>query len=132
MPSMLVIYNPAAGRGRVQAEWAQVEHSLRDAGVDFDAVATSAPLDAMRLAREAPRKYTTVISVGGDGTLHEIVNGLLQASGEQEGEKEKDAGQSSKAVHKLVIERRLPACQRGEGSSGERRESIRSGRFRCA
>jgi len=84
MPSTLVIYNPIAGRGRVKTEWSQVEHSLHAAGVDFDAVATSGPLDATRLAREACKKYTTVVGVGGDGTLHEIVNGLLQASGEGE------------------------------------------------
>ena len=39
---------------------------------------TSAPLEAMRLAYEAAGKYTLIVSVGGDGTLHEIVNGLLR------------------------------------------------------
>jgi len=84
MPSTLVIYNPVAGHGRVKSEWPQVEAALHNAGVDFDAVATQAPLDAIFLAREAPQKYERVVSVGGDGTLHEIVNGLLRASGENE------------------------------------------------
>jgi len=82
--STLVIYNPAAGRGRVQVQWSQVEQSLRASGIDFEAVATRAPLDAMRLARQAPGRYSQVIGVGGDGTMHEIVNGVLQASGETE------------------------------------------------
>jgi len=82
--STLIIYNPAAGRGRVQAQWSQVEQTLRASGIDFEAVATRAPLDGMLLAREAPNKYAQVIGVGGDGTIHEIVNGLLQASGENE------------------------------------------------
>ena len=84
MSSTLVIYNPVAGRGRVQAQWSQVEQILRTSGIDFEAVATRAPLDAMALAREAPNKYSQVIGIGGDGTIHEIVNGLLQASGENE------------------------------------------------
>jgi len=61
-----------------------VESALRQAGVSFDAVATRAPLDAMAIAERAAGNYTAVIGVGGDGTLHEIVNGLLRASGEAE------------------------------------------------
>lgn len=84
MASTLVIYNPAAGRARVHALWPQVERALRESQVDFHAVATRAPLDAMELARAAVGKYDAIVGVGGDGTLHEIINGLLQASGEQE------------------------------------------------
>jgi len=84
MPSTLVIYNPIAGRGRAAAQWPQVEQALRQAGVEFDAVPTQAKLDAVRLAREAPGRYTAVVAVGGDGTVHEVVNGLLQASKEGE------------------------------------------------
>jgi YegS/Rv2252/BmrU family lipid kinase len=68
----------------VQAQWPAVEEALRQAGVEFEAVATRAPLEAIILARQAADKYTAVVGVGGDGTLHEIVNGLLQASGERE------------------------------------------------
>ena len=84
MPSHLVIYNPVAGRGRVQKLWPAVAHALHEASVDFDAMATQTPLDATRLAKEASQKYQAVVSVGGDGTLHEVVNGLLQASAERE------------------------------------------------
>lgn len=84
MSSTLVIYNPVAGHDRVQAQWPLVEIALRQAGVEFDAVATHAPLEAMAIAEKASQSYTAVIGVGGDGTLHEIVNGLLRASGEAE------------------------------------------------
>ena len=84
MPNTLVIYNPTAGRGRAQAHWPLVERALAEAGVEFEAVTTRAPLEAMALAERAPQSFTSVVGVGGDGTLHEIVNGLLRASGEAE------------------------------------------------
>jgi len=84
MNPTLVIYNPIAGRGRVRDNWPLVAKALHHAGVAYDAVATQAPRHAMALAREAAGKYERVVSVGGDGTLHEVVNGLMQASGEGE------------------------------------------------
>ncbi len=80
MDRLMVIYNPAAGRGRVREQWPAVEDALDARGVSFDAVATGAPLEAVGLARQAADKYAGVVGVGGDGTIHEILNGLLQAS----------------------------------------------------
>ena len=84
MKPMLVIFNPAAGRGRGLATMPQVEAALRQAGLEFEVAATRAPLEAMKIASQAPPHYSTVVCVGGDGTIHEIVNGLLRASGEEE------------------------------------------------
>ena len=84
MPSILVIYNPVAGRGRVKKLWPDVQQGLIDAGIQFDVAATSEPLEAVRLAEKAATKYSTVIAIGGDGTIHEVVNGLLHASNEGE------------------------------------------------
>ena len=84
MPSILVIYNPIAGRGRSKKHWPEVQQALIDAGIEFDVAATSAPLEAVTLAEKAATKYSTVIAVGGDGTIHEVVNGLLRASSEGE------------------------------------------------
>lgn len=81
MPPMLVIYNPIAGRGRVRAQWPQVEAALRAAGVEFEAAPTRQPLDALRMAEQAAGKYSAVVAVGGDGTAHEAVNGLMRAAG---------------------------------------------------
>ena len=84
MPSILVIYNPIAGRGRAKKHWPEVQQALIDTGIEFDVAATSAPLEAVTLAEKAATKYSTVIAVGGDGTVHEVVNGLLRASSEGE------------------------------------------------
>lgn len=84
MEKILVIYNPTAGRGRVLEHWPQVEQALHESGIKFDVAPTNAPLDAVRLAEEASGKFDAVVGVGGDGTIHEIVNGLLRASNEAE------------------------------------------------
>jgi YegS/Rv2252/BmrU family lipid kinase len=84
MSRHLIIYNPIAGRGRVIKHWPEVEQALIEAGVEFDVVATAAPLEAVSLAEKAHTKYSAVIAVGGDGTVHEVVNGLLRASSEGE------------------------------------------------
>jgi YegS/Rv2252/BmrU family lipid kinase len=84
MASTLVIYNPVAGRGRVQAMWPEIEAALHNAGVTFDAMATTAPGKATELARSASGKYSTVVGIGGDGTMSEIANGLIQGSKDSE------------------------------------------------
>ena len=84
MPSILVIINPIAGRGRVKKHWQDVRQGLIEAGIEFDLAETSAPLEAISIAQQAATKYKTVIAVGGDGTIHEVVNGLLRASKELE------------------------------------------------
>jgi len=75
---MLAIVNRAAGGGRAGKLAAGALHHLRASGIEVEAVNTSGPGDATRLAREAYGKgYRNFISVGGDGTGFEIVNGLF-------------------------------------------------------
>ena len=81
-PKVALIVNPHSDRGRTGARRAEIESALRAAKVSFDAVATSGPGDAVDLARRAAHDgYRTVCSVGGDGTLNEVLNGLLDESG---------------------------------------------------
>jgi YegS/Rv2252/BmrU family lipid kinase len=77
----LVILNPAAGRGRARREWPRAAQALRQAGLHFDLVETSAPGEGIELAQRAANDYDAVIAAGGDGTVHEVVNGLLRAKG---------------------------------------------------
>lgn len=54
---------------------------LREAGVAFEVAETRAPGEAVGLAERAAREFDVVIAVGGDGTVHEVANGLLRAGG---------------------------------------------------
>lgn len=75
------IANPIAGRGRTRRRLPALEARLRARGVPFDLCLTAGPGDAARLAREAAQAGAEVITaVGGDGTVHEVVNGLLSLS----------------------------------------------------
>ena len=75
---IMVIVNPAAGGGNCGRLWPTVQIRLKELGLTFDSAVTQAPGHAITLAAEAEQAgYALVVSVGGDGTLHEIVNGLL-------------------------------------------------------
>src|SRR5688572_11759455 len=84
MPDTLVLLNPAAGRGRAGTLWPEIERELRAAGVEFDLARTATPAEAITLAQNAGDAYTTVVAIGGDGTIHTVANGLLRGSGEGE------------------------------------------------
>ena len=75
----LAIYNPTAGRSRRMRAWTRVEHALRASGLRFDVATTSAAGDAADIAAEAMQEGCRRNMVaGGDGTVHEVVNGLMR------------------------------------------------------
>jgi len=75
-----VIVNPIAGAGRTAKKWPQIMGLLKSIGLRFEYDVTEAPGHAIELAKSAARKgYELVVSVGGDGTINEIVNGLYNA-----------------------------------------------------
>ncbi len=81
MTRRLVIVNPVAGRGRARREWPRMAHALRAAGIAFDVAETTMPGEGVGLAESAAQDYDAVIAAGGDGTVHEVANGLLRAGG---------------------------------------------------
>ncbi len=75
---LLVVVNPTAGRGRARKCAQQLALALERAGVPFELALTQARGDAERLAAAA---RGLLVAVGGDGTVHEVVNGLAQRGG---------------------------------------------------
>lgn len=72
-----LIVNPRAGRAVARTLGKVAEH-LGAAGLAFDIAHTSGPGDATRLARRALEEDVRfLVAVGGDGTCHEVVNGMF-------------------------------------------------------
>jgi diacylglycerol kinase (ATP) len=72
------IVNPNAGGGSTGAKWPKIAGLARDRLGPFDAYVTAGSGDAQTFAKEAVMNGTsTIVCVGGDGTLNEVVNGLM-------------------------------------------------------
>ena len=84
MDKTLIILNPWAGRGIAGQRRADLESALTQAGVPFELVTTHARGGATELAWQgAERGYDTIVAVGGDGTINEVVNGIKGAEASQ-------------------------------------------------
>jgi YegS/Rv2252/BmrU family lipid kinase len=78
-----LILNPTAGRGRARTLADGIQSELRARGVETDIVRTRHVRDAVDVAHRAHDDgYETVIAAGGDGTIHEVANGLMHAAGD--------------------------------------------------
>jgi YegS/Rv2252/BmrU family lipid kinase len=77
MNNFILIANPISGKGNAKNTAEQAYAALTESGCQGQLVFTSASGDAIRFAREAVSDgIRSVIACGGDGTLHEVVNGI--------------------------------------------------------
>jgi diacylglycerol kinase (ATP) len=77
---MRIILNPMARHGAGRRVRPALERELDRGRFDFDLVETTGPGHATELAREAVETgIERVVAAGGDGTVHEVVNGLASA-----------------------------------------------------
>jgi diacylglycerol kinase (ATP) len=75
---MRIILNPMARHGAGRRMRGTIERLLGRHGVPFDVVETEGTGHAVELARQAVSDgITRVVAAGGDGTIHEVVNGLV-------------------------------------------------------
>ncbi|WP_251197868.1 diacylglycerol/lipid kinase family protein [Anaerotardibacter muris] len=81
--NILLIINPTARSGKARRTRHDVCQFFKDItdmnrGHFYEMIETSHPLDAVIIAHELGPHFDTVFVLGGDGIVHEVVNGLMQ------------------------------------------------------
>ena len=81
MSTTTIILNPWAGRGKAGRRQEALEAALQRAGISYTLVRSNGRDHATQLARDAVVAGSdVVIAIGGDGTLNEVVNGVVEGN----------------------------------------------------
>lgn len=82
MSKICIIANPAAGGGSARKKIPNIQRLIAQTGLNADLLVTERRGHGIELAREAAVNGSpVVVSAGGDGTLNEVINGLMLARG---------------------------------------------------
>jgi lipid kinase, YegS/Rv2252/BmrU family len=74
----MVIVNPKAGSGRGLKDWPIISNQMFNSGLRFTCVFTEHKYHAIELTVKAINDgFRNIVAVGGDGTIHEVVNGIF-------------------------------------------------------
>ncbi len=81
------IVNPNSANGATGRQWPKIHLQAKDRLGSFEVLVTTGPGDATRFTQQAVLSgVDMVVCVGGDGTLNEVVNGLMNEKGSLESE----------------------------------------------
>ena len=73
------IVNPHAGSGKTMSQWTIAEATLTELEVPYKTTLTNYKFHATKLAYEAGQHgYRKILAVGGDGSVHEVLNGIMK------------------------------------------------------
>lgn len=75
---MLFVYNPRAGKAQIRSNLLDIIDTFVKAGYEVTAYPTQAAGDAVKAVKERRAGYDIVACSGGDGTLDEVVRGMMQ------------------------------------------------------
>ena len=78
MKKLMLIVNPSAGRGGYRYYFGEAMKVLADGGYRTELFFTSGPKEATAFAKAYAADFDTVACIGGDGTLSEVIGGLMQ------------------------------------------------------
>lgn len=74
----MVIVNPKAGSGKGLKDWPVISNTMNRHGLDFTCVFSEHKYHAVELTVKSIKDgYRKIVAIGGDGTIHEIVNGIF-------------------------------------------------------
>ena len=77
--SFFLVVNPNSGTDNFQKSWRRIQECLREQEVDYSFSFTQYPKHEILLVEEAIQQgFRNIISVGGDGTLHHVLNGMMR------------------------------------------------------
>lgn len=78
MKRMLFIYNPHAGKGKIIPKLGEIIDIFVKGGYLVEIYPTQGPKDAIKKASKASKRFDLVVCSGGDGTLDEVVTGMVK------------------------------------------------------
>ena len=76
---MLLILNPKAGKGQIKNHLLQIVDTFIKGGYEVTIYVTQSEGDAMRVTRDRKEKFDLIVCCGGDGTLDEVVTGMVKS-----------------------------------------------------
>jgi len=77
MKKYKLIANPAVHRGNMRRIIARTRELLAQRGMAYDLELTTGPREAGNIARAACLSYDVIVAIGGDGTVNEVVQGMV-------------------------------------------------------
>ena len=77
MKNILFIINPIAGGGKSKSIISTIESTMKKRKINYKIQFTTKPYDGTIIAEENVDKYDRIVAVGGDGTINEVYQGLI-------------------------------------------------------
>ncbi|HKM33357.1 MAG TPA: diacylglycerol kinase family protein [Lachnospiraceae bacterium] len=77
--SMLLIINPKAGKAQIKNHLLQIVDTFNKGGYEVTIYVTQGEGDAMRAVKDRKDQYDLIVCSGGDGTLDEVVTGMVKS-----------------------------------------------------
>lgn len=74
------IINPIAGRGRTYKAIKHIRSLLNNSDINYQITITKAPKHATEIAKHAANNSDVIVAIGGDGTVNEVTNGLINSN----------------------------------------------------
>ena len=75
---ILIVANPCAGKGKVIKYMPRICNNLKKQGFKFEVIYTSENYNGEDIIKNYERYIDAVVVCGGDGTLNEVINGIMK------------------------------------------------------
>ncbi|MBI9072124.1 MAG: diacylglycerol kinase family lipid kinase [Melioribacteraceae bacterium] len=76
MKDILFIVNPVSGKGKTAKMLPILKEKINEHKKEIEIIVTEYPLHAVEIARANSHDFVSIVAVGGDGTLNEVLNGI--------------------------------------------------------